>query len=173
MPMYQNGSAEKTGLADRSVDAVVAAQSFHWFNTNQALTEFVRILKPKGSIILLINLRDESHSTTKIYSDLIRKYGDTETATYSIESSKTNTDNRLPESACLVNKQKFVFTNQQVLDQESLIARAFSVSYGPKDPQQKERLINDLSTLFDKDKYNDTVTLKYNLEVYVAFKSTS
>ena len=40
------GRAERTTLAPASVDAVTAAQAFHWFDLDEARAEFVRILKP-------------------------------------------------------------------------------------------------------------------------------
>jgi SAM-dependent methyltransferase len=54
------GSAEHIPLADASVDAVVCAQSFHWFATPEALHEIHRVLKPGGSLGLIWNQRDES-----------------------------------------------------------------------------------------------------------------
>jgi len=41
----RQGSAERIPLADSSVDAVVCAQSFHWFANINALSEIRRILK--------------------------------------------------------------------------------------------------------------------------------
>jgi SAM-dependent methyltransferase len=41
-----NGSAEATGLDSESVDFIVAAQAFHWFEPRAARVEFARILKP-------------------------------------------------------------------------------------------------------------------------------
>lgn len=42
------GTAEATGLASRSVDLVVAATAFNWFDPLPARREFARILKPGG-----------------------------------------------------------------------------------------------------------------------------
>lgn len=54
------GSAEKIDLPDASVDAVVCAQSFHWFATAQAVAEFKRVLKPGGVLGLIWNGRDNA-----------------------------------------------------------------------------------------------------------------
>jgi SAM-dependent methyltransferase len=54
------GSAEALPLRDASMDAVVCAQSFHWFATGQALQEFERVLVPGGTLALVWNVRDAS-----------------------------------------------------------------------------------------------------------------
>jgi SAM-dependent methyltransferase len=54
------GSAEALPLPDRSVDAVVAGQAFHWFDLERALPEIARVLTPDGTVGVLANLRDES-----------------------------------------------------------------------------------------------------------------
>jgi SAM-dependent methyltransferase len=52
-------SAEEIPVASRSVDVVVAAQSFHWFDLDRALPEIARVLKPEGVVALAWNQRDE------------------------------------------------------------------------------------------------------------------
>jgi SAM-dependent methyltransferase len=56
----KQGSAEHIPLADASVDAVVCAQSFHWFANASALNEIRRVLKMGGVLGLIWNIRDES-----------------------------------------------------------------------------------------------------------------
>ncbi len=53
------GTAEDIPLAAGSVDAVVCAQSFHWFVTANALVEIARVLRPGGRLGLIWNVRDE------------------------------------------------------------------------------------------------------------------
>jgi SAM-dependent methyltransferase len=54
------GAAEAIPLPAGSVDAVVAAQSFHWFRGAESLAEFHRVLRPGGRLGLIWNRRDES-----------------------------------------------------------------------------------------------------------------
>lgn len=68
-----NGTAENTTLEDSSVDAVLCAQAFHWFDAELALKEFHRILKPGGWTVLIWNERDESDHFTRAYGDAFRK----------------------------------------------------------------------------------------------------
>ena len=52
-------SAEDIPLGDDSVDAVIAAQAFHWFDLDRALPEVARVLRPSGRLCLVWNMRNE------------------------------------------------------------------------------------------------------------------
>jgi ubiquinone/menaquinone biosynthesis C-methylase UbiE len=52
-------SAEEIPLGDASVDAVIAAQAFHWFDLDRALPEMARVLRPGGRVCLVWNYRNE------------------------------------------------------------------------------------------------------------------
>lgn len=54
------GTAGSLPVRDASMDAVVCAQSFHWFATRQALAEFHRVLVPGSVLALVWNVRDET-----------------------------------------------------------------------------------------------------------------
>jgi SAM-dependent methyltransferase len=52
-------SAEEIPAPDASVDVVVAAQAYHWFDKERALPEIARVLKRGGVLALVWNTRDE------------------------------------------------------------------------------------------------------------------
>lgn len=52
-------AAEEPVVPDRSVDVVVCAQSFHWFDPDRALPTIARALRPHGHLALVWNQRDE------------------------------------------------------------------------------------------------------------------
>jgi SAM-dependent methyltransferase len=49
------GSAEEIPLPDASVDAVFAAQAFHWFDHARAVPEIARVLRPGGLLAVVWN----------------------------------------------------------------------------------------------------------------------
>jgi SAM-dependent methyltransferase len=52
-------TAEHIPIASQSVDVVVCAQSFHWFDHAVALPEIARVLRPDGVLALVWNSRDQ------------------------------------------------------------------------------------------------------------------
>ena len=73
-----DGTAEHTGLDDNSVDTVVAAQAFHWFDHDAALDEIKRTLCPGGFLVCVWNVRDETVDWVRRYTDIVDRYaGDT------------------------------------------------------------------------------------------------
>jgi SAM-dependent methyltransferase len=52
-----DGTAEKTGLPDASVDLAIAAQAFHWFRSAEARVEMKRIVRAPQWVALLWNER--------------------------------------------------------------------------------------------------------------------
>lgn len=56
--VWSKGTAEHTGLNSKSFDWVLMGSSFHWANTQEALQEFHRILKPGGYFTAIWNPRN-------------------------------------------------------------------------------------------------------------------
>jgi ubiquinone/menaquinone biosynthesis C-methylase UbiE len=55
--VWREGSAEATGLPDRSADLVTMASALHWADFDRACQEFHRILRPHGLFVALWNPR--------------------------------------------------------------------------------------------------------------------
>ncbi len=55
-----DGRAENTGLADASVEMVTVGRALHWFDVEEAMLEFRRILKPRGWVTILAAGRAEA-----------------------------------------------------------------------------------------------------------------
>jgi SAM-dependent methyltransferase len=71
-----DGSAEATTLPAASVDFITAGQAFHWFDPQLTRREFLRILKPRGWVVIVWNDRrmDEAQLTRE-YEDLLESFG--------------------------------------------------------------------------------------------------
>jgi SAM-dependent methyltransferase len=70
----RSGTAEKIPVNDGAVDAVVCAQSFHWFANTTALGEIHRVLRPGGTLGLVWNVRDESVDWCAAIAELIKPF---------------------------------------------------------------------------------------------------
>jgi ubiquinone/menaquinone biosynthesis C-methylase UbiE len=57
VPIF-NGTAEHIPFSDVSLDAIVVGTAFHWFDTEKALNEMGRVLKPHGKLGLIWNIFD-------------------------------------------------------------------------------------------------------------------
>lgn len=65
-----DGTAEAIPLPDRSLDAVVVAQAFHWFEADAALREIARVLRDAGALGLIWNVRDETPAWSRRLTEL-------------------------------------------------------------------------------------------------------
>lgn len=63
--------AETLPLDDETLDAVTAAQAWHWFDPTAAATEFTRVLRPGVVVVLLWNMRDTRVPWMASMSDIV------------------------------------------------------------------------------------------------------
>lgn len=165
--VYLQAQAENTGLIDDTFNCILCAQAFHWFNPQQALLEFRRILKPGGWLALMWNERDESDNFTACYGNLIR----TVPGASSVELSRGTAGEPLLTSNLYQNASKNDFKNEQKIDLEGLLGRAFSASYVPRpDSAEGKALELSLKLLFQEHEQSGTVILRYETSIYSAQK---
>ena len=155
-----NGTAENTMLADECVDFVVSGQAFHWFDTEKAKQEFMRILKHNGYCILVWNERELDSSTfMKSYEKLLLKYGTdyTETRHENIEEKVFN------KFYGVRNFKLATYANSQVFDYSGLKGRLLSSSYVPFDSNE---MLEELKKLFDKHNNDGKLKFDYVTKIY-------
>ncbi len=163
-PSYRKGRAEETGLPSASADAVLAAQAFHWFEADAALREFRRILHRGGWVVLMWNERDESDPCTADYGRVIR----TAPEAAAVEAPRGKAGEALLRSRLFVDAARFPFTNEQRLDEDGLLGRAFSASYAPREPKTAQTFAAGLHDVFTRWQRSGFVQLRYETSVYVA-----
>ncbi len=155
-----DASSENTKLKSESIDIIVAAQAFHWFDPKPTKEEFLRILKPKGTVILLANMRKKSDNKfMNGYMDIIEKYG---------QDLNLKTDNQtIPKFFYPNVVYKEVFDNPHIFTLDRLKGELISYSYMPnqQDSRFKPMMI-ELENLFEKYNDNGTVIFEYETIVY-------
>lgn len=65
------GTAEEIPLPDDSVDAVLVAQAWHWFDPARAVPEVARVLRPGGRLGLVWNTLDERPGWVRSLREII------------------------------------------------------------------------------------------------------
>ncbi len=158
-----DGRAEATGLADHSIDLVVAGQSFHWFDQDRARTEFQRILQPPGWVALIWNERLVSGQFLEQYEALLGRYS----------SDYAKVDHRAvgaPAMDRLMGEGRWRvagFPNEQRFDLEGLLGRLHSSSYAPEPGSPHYEPMNqEIAQLFDKCQEDGTVAFLYETKMY-------
>lgn len=165
---YREGSGEATGLESKTVDVVMAAQAFHWFNQQAALDEMARILKPGGHVALIWNIRDDSDPLTAAYGDVILSFPDAKI----VEQPEDQYVDLLWQHPRFEDAEKVVFANGQDLTEEGLIGRARSVSYAPRDPELIDKITAQLKAIHAEHQQNGLVQVRYKTILSVAKKSS-
>lgn len=158
-----NGTAEETGLDSDSVDFVTAGQAFHWFDWHKARTEFVRVLKPSGWVVLIWNERKlDSTPFLRDYEALLVRFG--------TDYQQVRHENVVKGIGQFFRPEKYSFArfdNRQKFDLEGLQNRLFSASYTPEPGDHNFKpMLHLLTELFEKHSRNGVVTIEYNTTVY-------
>jgi SAM-dependent methyltransferase len=162
-----DGTAEATTLADHSIDIVVAAQAFHWFDPQQARKEFLRVLKPGGIAGLVWNNRlIDASLFSREYETLVQHYSTD--LDYVANRAMRVMDRGTMEAFFGSDGFKRVeFENQQMFDFEGLRGRLLSSSYAPLEGEPHyQPLMHELQMLFNQHQENGAVCFDYTTEMY-------
>ncbi|HEX6280472.1 MAG TPA: class I SAM-dependent methyltransferase [Pyrinomonadaceae bacterium] len=158
-----DGTSEATNLPDDSMDIVIAAQAFHWFDPESTRKEFQRILKPGGWVALIWNERQLDTTPFLIeYEQLLLKYAKDYTK---VRHDNINEDTL--RAFFQTDFRKASFPNKQVLDFAGIKGRVSSSSYMPSESDERySEMVKELKTLFDKHAENDKISVFYDTKVF-------
>lgn len=158
-----DGTAENSSLPGDSVDFVIAAQAFHWFDQQRTLDEFKRILRPNGFVALIWNERQLETTPFLIeYEKLLLKFAS--------DYASVRHDNVNEESLADFFQTDFrreTFQNEQVLDFEGLKGRVLSSSYMPSELHENyDPMVAELRSLFAKHAESGKIKVFYDTNVF-------
>ena len=129
------GTAEHIPLPDNSLDAVLVAQAWHWFDPDRAVAEVVRVLRPGGRLGLLWNVRDERLGWVKDFGRIV-----------GLEHDWANATVELPEPFTDVTTHQVEWTNY--VTPQALIDYVASRSYCITSPADvRTQTLDEVRTL--------------------------
>lgn len=139
------GTAESIPLAEASVDVVVAAQAFHWFQGESSLQEIHRVLKPDGYLGMIWNMRDKSVEWITQITKLIDSY---QGSTPRYKSGQWQ--RAFNETALFTELKTQIFNHAYEFDREALVDRVASISFIAALPEStRHRVLNEVRDLLD------------------------
>jgi SAM-dependent methyltransferase len=152
-------SAEAIPLPDRSADAVVAAQAFHWFEPVASLREIARILRPRGRLGLIWNMRDDRVAWVAQLSELLGADG----------LGAGWPDAAITTSGRFGPLERETFAFEQTVDRETLQDLVASRSFtATREPDERTRLLEQVGALHDEHAVGGELVLPY---VTLAFRA--
>jgi len=159
------GKSEHTGLADRSIDLVTAAQAFHWFKRDETRQEFIRVLKPGGQVALTWNQRKLEQAFQKEYEAILRKFAPDYNSVNHMNISYEDIEGFFNPNKVLM----FEFENIQVFDLVGFLGRIQSSSYTPKlNTSEHGILMRAAEDLFYSYESDGAIEFEYVTRLYLA-----
>lgn len=154
-------TAESTGLRSASIDLITVAQAFHWLDPPAARTEFHRILKPDGHMVLAWNIQKKDTAFLKDYANLKETYRMDQAAINKID------EDQIAGFFASGRFERSVFPNVQLLNFDSLKGQLLSSSYIPLPGHPSyEAMISALVQLFVSANENGSVRMEFETVVY-------
>lgn len=159
-----DASAEASGLARGSIDFITAGQAFHWFDPDAARTEFQRVLRPGGWVVLLWNeRRADAAGFLGAYDALLMEHG----TDYASVDHRQIDEARIAAFFAGGPVECARLENSQELDRAGLAGRVRSCSYVPAAGEPGfAPMMAAVDALFDQFAVGGRVTMAYDTTVY-------
>ena len=164
-----NGSAEQTNLSDASVDLIVSAQAFHWFHATETRREFIRILKPTGSVALVWNQRDMQSPFQFDYDAMLQQHA----PEYNDFNHMNMSDETIAQFFDSNSYKVLNFKNNQSFDLQGFLGRMQSSSYTPAlGAPGHDNLMALATSLFRQHEVNGNISFDYNTRLHLGKLNT-
>jgi ubiquinone/menaquinone biosynthesis C-methylase UbiE len=135
-----DGTAERIPMPDHSVDAVLVAQAFHWFDYDAAAVEIARVLRRGGGLGLIWNDDDIRVPWVREFSDTKHRVREEDNNFLDGIRTSLSTHFNVGETA--------EFAHQVTTSADALIANALSRSYISVLPdEQRTEALEPIRTL--------------------------
>ena len=119
-----DGTAQAIPCPDASVDAITAAQAFHWFAGMAAITEMHRVLRQRGGLGLIWNRRDHGDPLQAALDVIVRRYRGQAPA-----HEADGWRDVIQGSPLFRPAGERQFTHEQIVDADGLVDRVLSISF--------------------------------------------
>ncbi|MCA9272933.1 MAG: class I SAM-dependent methyltransferase [Phycisphaerales bacterium] len=140
---WTEGTAEKTGLDDHSVDLIVSGQAWHWFEPNATCKEMSRIAIPGGRLALLWYDDLPGNEPSQEYRRIVEPGAKETFGIHAVEQWEPTLAPPLDHKKC----ERFEFEYAYRLDLTGLIGRARSASYVPHEGLDADRLVREMTEM--------------------------
>jgi SAM-dependent methyltransferase len=141
------GTAEAIPLPEASVDAVLVAQAFHWFDAAVAAAEIHRVLRPAGGLGVIWNSWDESVAWVARVQALIHSY-----VGAAPQQRSSRWDAELSATGLFGPIERAEFPHVVIAGVDVLRARVASVSYISALPDaERERVLDEVIAIAAED----------------------
>jgi len=157
-----NGAAENTMLAPHCADIITVGQAFHWFDLKKTKSEFKKVLKKDGYVVLVWNERTNGTPFMKALNAILKSLN----KEYE-EAEKNHADTKLLKTFFGTEKiHANSFPHYQMLDLAGLRGRVQSISYVPEKGDEHNRVMRELKDIFDRFNNGGMVKIEYKTKVF-------
>lgn len=158
-----DGTSEATTLPDHSIDIIVAAQAFHWFDRKAFKLESGRISRAGAHCLLIWNERKVESDFEKAYEDLLIRYA----TDYQQVDHRNIREKDLVDFFAPYPVVSVTLHNEQVFDYDGVKGRLLSSSYAPNVGEPNfEPMIAYLIEIFERYQEKGRVSFSYDCNLF-------
>jgi SAM-dependent methyltransferase len=150
-------SAEETSLQNNSVDLVIAAQAFHWFDHEKFKLECKRILKQNAKVALVWNSRDFTSPLIIENAEICKQF----CPNFYGFSGGIGEDQKVFKQFFQNGEYEYKrFPNDLILDVDGFLGRNLSASYSPKTTDKEyQPFVEAITNLFEKYSQSEKIVM--------------